>query len=242
MPQAMQPRATTDRLTGPAATFVVIPARNEAKSLAAVVPPLIPCGYTVVVVDDGSTDGTWQACAELPVVRIRHPFNLGQGAALETGMAYARRHGANIVVHFDADGQHDYRQIAEMTLPIERGEADIVLGSRFLRAPDRRRIPWLKRLILRSGIIVSGVFSGLWLSDTHNGFRALSRKALDAIRLHENGFAHATEILSQIRAHRLRCVERPVTVGYSRYSLAKGQSPLNSLNILVDLLVRRVFR
>jgi glycosyltransferase involved in cell wall biosynthesis len=229
-------------LTDRAATFVIVPAYNEAKSLASTIRPLVLCGYTVVVVDDGSSDGTWQACWELPVVRIRHPLNLGQGAALETGMTYARRHGAKIVVHFDADGQHDYRQIEDMTLPIDRGEADVVLGSRFLRAEDSERVPWLKRLILRSGIVVSGVCSGLWLSDTHNGFRALSRKALDAIRLREDGFAHATEILSEIRTHRLRCVERPATVHYSRYSMEKGQSPLNSLNIVVDLLMRRVFR
>jgi glycosyltransferase involved in cell wall biosynthesis len=157
-------------------------------------------------------------------------------------MAYARRRGAKIVVHFDADGQHDHRQIAEMTLPIERGEADIVLGSRFLRAEDVARVPWAKRLILRVGIVVSGVCSGVWLSDTHNGFRALSRRALDAIHLRENGFSHATEILSEIRTHRLRYVERPATIHYSRYSMEKGQKPLNSLNIAFDLLMRRVFR
>lgn len=238
----MKPGASTEGAAGRASTFVIVPAYNEARSLAVTLEPLVAAGYTVVAVDDGSTDETWQVLGGLPVVRLRHPINLGQGAALETGMAYARRHRAWMAVHFDGDGQHDYRQIADLTQPIESGEADIVLGSRFLLPEDRARVPSLKRFVLRIGIVVSGVCSGVWLSDTHNGFRALSRRALGAIRLRENGFAHATEILSEIRAHRLRYVERPVTIHYSPYSLEKGQSPLNAFNIVFDLLTRRVLR
>jgi len=103
-------------------------------------------------------------------------------------------------------------------------------------------VPSVKRAILRIGVLASWMASGMWLSDTHNGFRALSRRALETIRLHENGFAHATEILSEIRRNNLRCVERPVTISYSQYSMAKGQSTLNSLNIVIDLAMRRLFR
>jgi glycosyltransferase involved in cell wall biosynthesis len=229
-------------ITGRSEVFVVVPAYNESKSLAAVVEPVAAAGYTVVVVDDGSEDDTWTALRTLPARRVRHPINLGQGAALQTGMLYALRHDAKIAIHFDADGQHDYRQIPEMIAPIESGEADIVLGSRFLRAQDREMAPPVKRLILRIGILVSWMASGLRLTDTHNGFRALSRRALEKIRLHENGFAHATEILGEIRRNQLRYVERPVTIRYSEYSMAKGQSPWNSLNIVIDLVMRRLFR
>lgn len=229
-------------ITSPAEVFVVIPAYNESESLAAVVEPVVAAGYTVVVVDDGSRDDTWKVLRTLPVRRVRHPINLGQGAALLTGMVYARQHDAKVVIHFDADGQHDYRQIRDLIAPIETGEADIVLGSRFLRAQDREMVPPAKRLILQIGILVSWMASGLRLSDTHNGFRALSRRAIESIQLHENGFAHATEILGEIRRNKLRHVERPVTISYSKYSTGKGQSPWNSLNIVIDLLMRRLFR
>ena len=174
-------------MAGNSSIFVIVPVYNEAGAIRATVMPLVEAGYAVVVVDDGSADGSSEALKGLPVVVIRHPVNLGQGAALETGKAYALRHGAEIAVHFDADGQHCWEQIPELVAPIVRGEADVVLGSRFLRANDVARTPAVKRLILRGGIIVSGLFTGMWLSDTHNGFRALSRNALDEIEIRENG-------------------------------------------------------
>ena len=222
--------------------FVIIPAFNEARALRSTLEPLIARGYSVVVVDDGSTDGTWSVLAGMPVHTVRHPINLGQGAALQTGTDYARRYGAEVVVHFDADGQHSVEDIAVLVEPILAGQADAVLGSRFLRPSDARLVPPLKRALLRLGIVVSGALTGLWLTDTHNGFRALSGPAAERIRLQENGFAHATEILGQIRRARLRWVERPTTIHYSEYSRGKGQPAMNSLGILIDLLVRRLFR
>lgn len=227
---------------GSSSIFIIIPAFNEAPVLATTILPLAKSGYTVVVVDDGSTDSTWDTLAGLPVVRLRHLVNLGQGAALETGMEYARRHGAQAVVHFDADGQHDPMQIPALLAPLSTGNVDVVLGSRFLRHEDAVHVPLLKRVLLRVGILISGVASGVWLTDTHNGFRALSRSAFVAIRLREHGFAHATEILSEIRRLNLRYKELPTTIVYSDYSKAKGQSPWNALTILLDLVLRRVFR
>ena len=229
-------------MAGNSSIFVIVPVYNEAGAIRTTVIPLVEAGYAVVVVDDGSADGSSEALKGLPVVVIRHPVNLGQGAALETGRVYSLRHGAEIAVHFDADGQHCWEQIPELVAPIVRGEADVVLGSRFLRANDVARTPAVKRLILRGGIIVSGLFTGMWLSDTHNGFRALSRNALDEIEIRENGFAHATEILGAIRKRKLRYREIPATIRYSDYSRAKGQSIWNSVNIVVDLLLQRLFR
>jgi glycosyltransferase involved in cell wall biosynthesis len=195
----------------------------------------------IVVVDDGSQDDT-SAIRELPVTYIRHAVNLGQGAALQTGMTYAGRAGAEVVVHFDADGQHDWRQIGALVAPILDRSADVVLGSRFLRAEDAARVPWPKRVVLRIGILVSWLLTGIRLSDAHNGFRALSRSAIQRIQLSETGFAHATEILQRIREARLKYVEVPITVAYSDYSRRKGQSVWNSFNIVVDLLLSRILR
>ena len=183
----------------PRSIYVIVPAYNEASALRQTVAPLVDAGYSVVVIDDGSSDHPLDALHGLPVTGLRHAVNLGQGAALQTGMDYALRQGAEIVVHFDADGQHPPEGIPALVEPILCGRADVVLGSRFLRPGDTVQIPAVRRMVLRTGTVVSGIFTGLWLSDTHNGFRALSRKALQEIQLRENGFAHATEILAQIR-------------------------------------------
>lgn len=224
------------------AVFVIVPVFNEARVLRQTLAPLVSTGYRIVVVDDGSTDSTSGVLEQIPVTVIRHAVNLGQGAALQTGMDFALRHGALIAVHFDADGQHCWQQIPDLTAPIERDEADVVLGSRFLRPGSAAQMPALRRLVLRGGVVVSAVFTGLWLSDTHNGFRALSRKALGEIQLHENGFAHATEILGQIRRRKLRYAEVPTAVFYSEYSRKKGQSLWNSLNIVIDLVLEKLFQ
>ncbi|MGA2218015.1 MAG: glycosyltransferase family 2 protein [Terracidiphilus sp.] len=227
---------------GLSSIFVVIPAYNEALALPATVAPLVKAGYSVVVVDDGSTDSTRQTLEKLDGLhKLFHAVNLGQGAALQTGMQYARASGASIIVHFDSDGQHDPLQIPALVTPIAEGETDVVFGSRFLRPSDLKQIPSTKRVLLRGGRIVSGILTGLWLSDTHNGFRALSAAAADKIHLRENGFAHATEILDLVRIAKLRYVEVPTTIRYTSYSRAKGQRMSNAINILLDVLMRKLF-
>ncbi|HEY4089627.1 MAG TPA: glycosyltransferase family 2 protein [Bryobacteraceae bacterium] len=221
--------------------FIVIPAFNENSVITHTVAEVVNRGYTAVVVDDGSTVPVENFLTGLPVYRLRHAINLGQGAALRTGCDFALAKGARIIVHFDADGQHDPDLIERLIAPIRAGEADVALGSRFLKESDSHEVPAVKRVLLRAGVFVSWVFTGMWLSDAHNGFRALSRVAAEKIRLEENGFAHATEILELVRRSRLPWVEVPVTIHYSDYSRAKGQSVLNSFNILFDLMLRRLF-
>uniref|UniRef100_Q01XM1 Glycosyl transferase, family 2 n=1 Tax=Solibacter usitatus (strain Ellin6076) TaxID=234267 RepID=Q01XM1_SOLUE len=220
---------------------MIVPAYNEGPVIQATVRDLLGAGYEVIIVDDGSQDGT-AAVRELPVVYIRHAINLGQGAALQTGMTYALRAGADIAVTFDADGQHDSRQIGRLLAPIIDGSADVVLGSRFLRKEDDAQVPLKKRILLRGGILVSWLLAGVRLSDTHNGFRALSRRALELVHIQENGFAHATELLEVIRKSGLRLVEVPTTVIYTEYSIRKGQHISNSVNIVFDLLLSKFFR
>jgi glycosyltransferase involved in cell wall biosynthesis len=221
--------------------FVVVPAYNEGRVIRSTVLPLVEAHYAVVVVDDGSTDHTASVLNGLGVYVLRHPINLGQGAALQTGMTFALQQGAEFVVHFDADGQHRAEDIATLVEPLRRGEADVVLGSRFLRQADRQAVPLLRRMLLRGAVIVDGLLTGVWLSDAHNGFRALTRAAAAQIHLRENRFAHASEILSQMRRLGLRYVERPTTILYTDYAKAKGQSMWNALNIVADLLLRRLF-
>jgi glycosyltransferase involved in cell wall biosynthesis len=226
----------------PAGVFVVVPAYNEGPAVRAAVEPLLKRGYQVVVVDDGSTDATWQALDGLPVYRLRHPINLGQGAALQTGTEFAVRQGASYVVHFDADGQHQADDVPGLLAPLAAGAADVALGSRFLRPEHARMVPRGRRWLLRCGILFHGLLTGLWLSDAHNGLRAMTRQAAAALRLRENRQAHASEILLWIRRGGWRWVESPTAVRYHAYARKKGQSAVNALVIGMDLLWRRLWK
>lgn len=219
--------------------FIIIPCYNEQAVLRETVRDLLSLNARVILVDDGSTVPVQTVADDLPVEILRHPINLGQGAALQTGMDYAVCNGAKAVIHFDADGQHQASDIPRFLDKLEQG-ADVVLGSRFLRAEDSDALPLRKRLLLQGARLVNLIFTGLWLSDAHNGFRALNQRAMKAIRLQENRMAHASEILGQIRKARLKVMEIPTRISYTEYSLRKGQKLSNSFNILLDLLLRKL--
>jgi glycosyltransferase involved in cell wall biosynthesis len=228
-------------MADPAAIWVVIPAYNEAGRIDAVLEKLAMRRVSVVVVDDGSRDNTAAvALAHRGVWVLRHIVNLGQGAALQTGIDFALQNGAEIVVTFDADGQHDAADLDRLIEPILTGKADVALGSRFLGKAEG--IPWSRRLLLRAAVWFTRWHSGLRVSDTHNGLRALSRHAASRIRITQNRMAHASEILDQIRSHHLRFVEVPVTIRYTAATLAKGQSSWNALRIVGQLLMGKMIR
>lgn len=223
----------------PARICLIIPAYNEAAVLVSLLQPISELGYQVVLVDDGSTDDTQALMADLKVHYLRHAINLGQGAALQTGAEYALQLDIDYLVHFDADGQHDFKEIPQLLAPLIDGKADISLGSRFL--DDKTKVPFVKRVVLKAAIFINALFTGLWLTDAHNGFRAMNRKAGSMIMLHESGMAHATEILSEIKRHKLRYTEVPVKISYHQYAQEKGQSIWNAFNILSDLIIRKIF-
>jgi glycosyltransferase involved in cell wall biosynthesis len=220
--------------------YVVIPAYNEGPVISRVVSEVKRAGYAVVVVDDGSSDATAEEARAAGAGVITHPFNLGQGAALQTGIDYAVAQGAEVIVTFDADGQHRVSDIARLAEALVQERADFALGSRFLgQAPN---LPPLRRLLLRAATAFTRLTTGLQVTDTHNGLRAMTLRAAAAIRLRQNRMAHASEFLSQIAASGLRYVERPVTIEYTAYSLAKGQRLSDAVLILLDLFAHRLYR
>jgi glycosyltransferase involved in cell wall biosynthesis len=228
------------QLVSRAQVHVVIPAYDEGRVISRVVSEVKRAGYTVVVVDDGSSDATADRARAAGAIVIAHPFNLGQGAALQTGIDYALAHAAECIVTFDGDGQHRVSDISRLTEALLRERADFALGSRFLgQAPD---LPRLRRLLLQAATAFTRLTTGLQLTDTHNGLRAMTRRGAAAIRLRQNRMAHASELLSQIAGSGLRYVEQPVTIEYNAYSLAKGQSIGDAVLILLDLFARRLYR
>lgn len=219
---------------------VVVPMYNEATSVGEVVRDLRWSFSRIVCVDDGSSDDCARVAAEAGASVIRHPVNLGQGAALQTGFTFALRDpDVDYLVTFDSDGQH--RRIdAEAMVTTARNEGvDVVLGSRFLGG-EERDVPAGRRLVLRAATAFTRATTGLDLTDTHNGLRVLSRKAVEVMDLTLDGMAHASQLLSRIAQHRLSYVEAPVTIAYTDYSRARGQSNINALNIAFDLAVERL--
>ena len=218
--------------------WVVIPAFNEGPVIGQVVMAVRALCPNVIVVDDGSGDDTGATALEAGATVLRHPINLGQGAALQTGIRYALSRGAGSIVTFDADNQHRPEDIKVLLDTQVKTGADIVLGSRFLGHAEN--IPLLRRMLLRLAIIYTHMTSGVKLTDTHNGLRLLTRRAAERIRIRQDRMAHASEIISQIGALGLTVVEAPVTIVYSEYSLRKGQQLGNALNILLELCVARL--
>lgn len=224
----------------PASVFVIIPAYNEAKTIAAVLASLRPLGFTLIVVDDGSSDETVAIAKSGGATVLKHPINLGQGAALQTGFDYARARGGEFMVTFDADGQYLASDIGVALAKMEAEKLDVVLGSRFIGTLHGQ--PKLRGLILKAGIIFTNWTTGLKLTDTHNGLRALRVATTMGIQLKQNRMAHASEILSQIAELNLSVAETPCTMLYTEYSMSKGQKDLNAVNILLDLMIYRLAR
>ena len=218
-------------------TWFVVPLFNEGAVVGDVIRDLRTRYPLVVCVDDGSADDSAQIARDAGAAVVRHPYNMGQGAALKTGIDYALRDPAmRQIVTFDSDGQHQVDDAAQMIALREQEQVDVVLGSRFL---DARTKPGLiKRLVLWGAVHYSNLTSGVRLTDAHNGLRVLGRHACEVITIEQNRMAHASEIVEEIGRHKLTVAEHPVHILYTDYSRSKGQSMLNSVNIVIDMLFR----
>jgi len=218
---------------------VVVPMYNEGQVIQGVVRELLGSFTTVICVDDGSRDDSAMAARAAGALVVPHPTNLGQGAALETGIRFALTLShVDYVVTFDADGQHD---VADAVAMVERAHAhdvQVVLGSRFLNASQH--VPAMRRALLRAATQFTRRTTGLELTDAHNGLRVLRRDAASAVRLRLHGMSHASEILTVLARGGFTVEEHPVTIHYTDYSRAKGQRGYNALNILFELAVNRL--
>jgi glycosyltransferase involved in cell wall biosynthesis len=218
---------------------VVVPAFNEAARVASVVSELRTQFGRVVVVDDGSEDHTAELARAAGAHVVRHPGNLGQGAALQTGFASALTDpGMRHVITFDSDGQHRVEDALSLLELARESGVDVVLGSRFLT--PGAAVPAARRAVLRAGIAFTRATTRLAVTDTHNGLRVLNRHAVRQIDLTLSDMAHASQLLGLIARRGLSWTEAPVVIDYADETRRRGQSNLNALNIVFDLAVERL--
>ena len=220
-------------------TALIIPVYNEATVIGGVIKKCLKEYKFVICVNDGSTDSTREEIEKTNAFLVDHPINMGQGAALQTGIEFARMLPVDYFCTFDADGQHRLEDVDKMIKTIKKEKVDFVLGSRFL---DEEAIgmPKSKKAILKLAIACSNGTSGVKLTDTHNGLRVFNRNVAESIQITMPDMAHASEILEIISKNKFTYKEVPVTIEYTDYSKAKGQSMSNAINIAFDTLLRKV--
>jgi glycosyltransferase involved in cell wall biosynthesis len=227
----------TDGITSEG-VWIIVPAFNEGAVIGEVITQLRSMFTRVVCVDDGSSDDTATIALSTGAHVVRHPVNLGQGAAIQTGVEYARRQpGALMFATFDADGQHRVTDVVAMVDRLARADVDIVIGTRF-DGSTVSRMPAVKKLILRTAARLSPTSRRLGLTDAHNGLRVFNRRVADNLALTMNGMSHAGEFIALIDENRWRVAEVPVEILYTGYSMSKGQPLLNGVNIVFDGFLR----
>ena len=220
--------------------FILIPAYNEASGISTVIAKLKNFRYdNILVVNDGSKDETEKIARAAGAEVLNHIINRGQGAALKTGIQYLQEtYDPDVIVTFDADGQHKVEDIAKMVKPILEEKIDIVFGSRFLN--QKSKAPLLRKIVLKSGIIFTNFISNIKLTDTHNGLRAMGKKAISSIEIAHRGMEHASDIIDEVTKKQLRYKEVPVEIIYTDYSKSKGQKSSAFLKMGLKILIKKL--
>jgi len=219
-------------------TFIIIPVYNESKVIGGVISDVKKSFSNIICVDDGSKDNSGDEIRKAGATLVEHPMNMGQGAAIQTGIEYAVQFPeARYFVTFDADGQHSIDDVKTMLDQLQETEVDIVLGSRFLG--DTKNISKVKKAILKAAVQFTNHTTGLKLTDAHNGLRVFNRHVAENLKITMPDMAHASEIIHRIAEEGFKYKEMPVTITYTDYSKAKGQSLMNAVNITFDLMLQR---
>lgn len=217
--------------------WIVVPAYHEASVITSVIEEIRRAGYRhIIVVDDGSADQTYAVAQSCGVIALRHRLNRGKGAATKTGVEAAKLLGAEIIVTMDGDGQHNPEDITRLIAPLREKNADVVLGTR-LKHP--KGMPWYKIIHNWIGNAIVWYLYGLWVSDSQSGFRAYSRYAAERIDTKTDRYEYDSEVIREIRKHKLKYREIPIEVRYTEYS--KGKLQKQSFSNGVKTLYRMVF-
>tara|TARA_B100000029_G_scaffold167274_1_gene163456 strand:+ start:1996 stop:2880 length:885 start_codon:yes stop_codon:yes gene_type:complete len=193
--------------------IIGIPAYNEAKNIASIILKLKKKFNDIIICDDGSSDLTAEIGKKMGATVVSHERNEGYGAAIRTIFLKAKEFDADILITFDADGQHRVEDIEKVILPIKNNQTDIVIGSRFLE--NSTEIPKYRKLGINIITKVTNSTINEKLTDSQSGFRAYNKKTLEKIDPTEKGMGISTEILIKASKNELRITEIPITVLYA---------------------------
>ena len=217
--------------------IAAIPCFNEERFIGSVVLKARKYADKVLVIDDGSADASAEVARDAGAIVYRHECNKGYGAAIRTALQKGKEQKADILVVIDGDGQHDPREIPRLLKPILDGQADVVVGSRFLG--ESQKGPFYRRLGQRALTALTNLGSGQKLSDSQSGFRAYSSEALKVLNLTESGMSVSSEIQFAISKSGLKVAEVPIAVSYmdkaKRNPLGHGMSVFSRVLVLISL-------
>ena len=227
----------------------IVPAYNEGWKIKEVITDIVAAGYSnIIAINDGSADDTLSHLKSLEdlhrsLIVLNHFKNRGQGASLETGFEYIRRYwDIDYIVTFDSDGQHKIEDLPLFikTLKDDK-ELELAIWSRFLKW-GKTNASFIRKCILKLGIWFTYMTTWARFTDTHNGYRVLTRKSLDTIKITMDRMSHASEILWIIAKKKLAYKEVPVFIEYTEYSVAGGQSSSNAIGIAMRVIWDKLFR
>jgi polyprenyl-phospho-N-acetylgalactosaminyl synthase len=215
--------------------YVIIPLFNESKVLDKVIDEVQGVFKNIIVVDDGSTDNSYDLLLKKDITLIKHPINLGVGAAITSGFELVKKlENAFAAITFDADGQHSIDDAKEFAEAILDCEEEIIFGSRFLG--NEKNIPFIKRYVLKTATFITNIITGTKLSDTHNGLKAIKKSCIKKLDLDINGYAYESQFIYQVSKRRISYRELSTNTIYTAYSMSKGQSLRNGFIIIEDII------
>ncbi len=219
---------------------IIVPAFNEASVIESVLKSLPQkiigiSKIKTVVVNDGSSDQTYQKAQNANILVLNHILNRGAGAATRTGIDFAKSSQADVIVTFDADGQHNPTDIEKLVRPIIENKADLVIGSRLKK---RQKMPVDRFILNWLGNIITFFLFGAFSTDTQSGLRAFSKNAASLIDFKSDRMEFSSEIIQEAKRHKLKIVEVPTDAIYTKYSRSKGQKNINALPVLIRTLVK----
>ncbi|MFH1457252.1 MAG: glycosyltransferase family 2 protein [Patescibacteria group bacterium] len=221
--------------------IVIIPAYNEEKTIGKVLDKLknFIDEKNIVVIDDGSSDNTYNIAKTRGVNVYKHVINRGLGGAIGSGLEAALIRGADFIVTMDADEQHDPTEINKLVEPLIKQKADIVIGSRFL---TNQKMPIIRKFYNWIANFITWIIFGIWTTDSQSGFRAFNKDAANKIEIKTNKMEVSSEIFKEIKGNKLRFTEVPIRAIYTEYSMSKGQNFFEGIKTIFRLLILRFRR
>jgi len=220
--------------------LIILPAYNEAQVIENVLLDIKKQGYVnICLVDDGSVDNTGEIAQQQGVEILTHPINRGAGAAIQTGITFAKKKGYEFAILIDSDGQHLPEDIENLFKKMQESDADIVIGNRFFGSVNT--VPKIRITYNKIANIITNFFCKNNYADTQSGFRLLNRNAIEKINLKNRDFGFCSEMIIEAEKLNLRIEETPIRVLYTEYSMNKGQNLREGVRTARSILWRVFF-